>query len=187
MKTIDGNGKPLISFKDAFTIRSIENFKLAEMYLANKVEENEKKAMQESQALQAQNAQVQQESAQQAQQGEMAMQQQKLQYDNAADKAKTENEAKLAIINGVFGVAMKSPTGELPTYLQPLAAAAISNIMMPLVAENSQMQQGLQMVAQAQQAMQQQQAHPEMQNQEQQPEQQGQPPMQPQQPQPQAA
>jgi hypothetical protein len=49
-------------------------------------------------------------------------------------------------------VAAKNPAGELPQYLMPLATEAIKNVMMPIVAENQELQQGLNAMQNAQNA-----------------------------------
>ena len=74
----DANGNPLISPKDALMIRNIEDDKLAIIYLNSVVEENRKRAIQDSQRLQQQNAQVQQESAKMAAEQAQLLQKDKL-------------------------------------------------------------------------------------------------------------
>ncbi|PWT75776.1 MAG: hypothetical protein C5B59_07950 [Bacteroidetes bacterium] len=154
-QALDANGKPLLSPKDAMMLRQIDNYKLRCMYLDAVVEENRQRAIQDSQRLQAQNAQVQQAAADKNAQNEMQLEAQKDQRAGQIKRDELTGKKELEIINGIFLVASRTPTGDLPVWLQPLAQAAIANVMMPIVAENQQMQQGLQMVGQAQMNMQQ--------------------------------
>lgn len=80
-KTPDENGKPLLSPADAFAIRQIDDITLAEMYLADKVQENERKAAAEKQKREEFTARIQKESNEQATQNAMALQDEKLSAD----------------------------------------------------------------------------------------------------------
>ena len=175
----DAQGNPLLSPKDALMLRQIDDYKLACWYLATTVEENRQKAKKDSQDLQAQNAQVQQASAQQAAQQQLAIQQQELQAKMQMNQAELMGKKELEIITGLFAVMQKMPNGDLPDVLKPLAAAAISNVMLPLVQENKQMQGAMQQqqMQQAATAQQQQEAPPPPDQSQEQP----QPEMQPQQ------
>lgn len=176
----DAQGNPLLSPKDALMLRQIDDYKLACWYLASTVADNRQKAIEDSERLQQQNAQVQQASAQQAAQQALATQQQELQAKMQMKQAELTGQKELEIITGLFAVMQKMPDGNLPDMLKPLATAAISNVMMPLVQENKQMQQAMQMqqMQQAAAAQQQQEAPPPDQGQ---PQEQPQPEMQPQQ------
>ena len=82
MKTIDpSTGKPLLTFKDAFKIRNIEDYKLAEMYLANTEDQNEKKNQADKAKREQANIQAQQESNTQASEKAITLQKDKLAYD----------------------------------------------------------------------------------------------------------
>lgn len=130
---LDGQGKPLLSPKDALMIREIDNYKLACWYLDATEKKNRRNAIQESQMLQEQNAAVQQQSAAQAQKQAMAAEQLKQQGDDA----KARNEKELSVINGLFEVWTK--WGSMPAELQPLSVQSIQNVMIPVMAENQQM------------------------------------------------
>ena len=54
------------------------------------------------------------------------------------NQAELMGKKELEIITGLFAVMQKMPNGDLPDVLKPLAAAAISNVMLPLVQENKQ-------------------------------------------------
>jgi len=148
----DAMGNPSATLKDAMMLREIDDYKLACWYLASTVAKNQTEARKQKQADVEANAKLQQQSNAQAAQNEQAVQQQKLANEAQMERAKTESAEKLAIINGLFMVAAKSPTGELPAYLQPLATATISNVMMPIVLENQELQGGLNAAMNAQNA-----------------------------------
>jgi len=139
----DAMGNPSVTLKDAMMLREIEDFKLANWYLSATVAKNQREALRQKQADSENNAKQQQLSNEQTAQNQLALQKQKLADEMQIKRAETESAEKLAIINGIFAVAAKSPTGELPQYLMSLAQAAISNIMMPIVAENQELQGGL--------------------------------------------
>lgn len=148
----DAMGNPSVTLKDALMLREIEDFKLACWYLSATVSKNQREAKRQKQADIEANAKQQQQSNEQAAQNEQALQQQKRADEAQLERAKTESAEKLAIVNGLFMVAAKNPTGELPQYLMPLATEAIKNIMMPLVAENKELQGGLNAMQNAQNA-----------------------------------
>lgn len=142
MKSVDATGQPLLTFKDAFKIRNIEDCKLAEMYLANMVEENKRHAATTAQQNAQQNAQAQQQSAQQAAQQAQQLQQQKIQMEQAADDASLRRQKELALLNGVMGIYdnLIKAGGTMPAELRPLVTQVISNVAMPLVMENKEIQ-----------------------------------------------
>lgn len=148
----DAMGNPSVTLKDALMLREIEDYKLACWYLSATVAKNQREAKRQKQADVEANAKLQQQSNAQAAQNEAALQQQKQAMEAQMERAKTESAEKLAIINGLFMVAAKNPAGDLPQYLQPLATEAIKNIMLPLVAENKELQGGLNAMQNAQNA-----------------------------------
>lgn len=144
-----------LSHKDAFMLRNIKNYKLAQWYMSATEEKNKREAAKAQQQAVEQNAQAQQQSNQQAAQAALQQLQAKMKIEAQMDKAKLEGEEKLAIINGIFMVAAKNPTGELPDYLKPLATQVIQNVAIPLVAENVELRGGLNAMQNAQSAPQQ--------------------------------
>jgi hypothetical protein len=138
MKTVDSTGKPLLSFKDAFKIRNIQNFKMAEMYLANMTAENERKHIAESERLQSQNAQVQQQSAAQAAQGQQQLQDAKIEAEKQLEVFKSQIKEKEILLQGVLGVydtALKAGV-PLPPEVQQMATMVFQNVKIPLMQEN---------------------------------------------------
>jgi hypothetical protein len=150
----DAQGNPSLTIKDAIMLRNIDNYKLACLYLDSTFKKNRQHAIDESQRLQQQNQELQMQSAQQAQQQAQQLQEQKLQVDMQMKTAELTGKKELEIITGLFSVYSKF--GSLPDELKPLAQAAIGNVMLPLVMENKQMQQGIAMQAQQEAAAQEQ-------------------------------
>jgi hypothetical protein len=171
MKSVDATGQPLLNFKDAFKIRNIKNYKVSEMYLANMVQTNQRRAAQEKQKDQQANIQSQQQSAQQAQQGQMAMQQQEM----AAKKEMTEYEfsqkKQLAFVEGLMQIYAKGL--QPPAEWQQLVKNIIPNLGIPIANENAEMVQEHQQEAAHQMATQMTQQQMQQEQQGQQP--QGQP------------
>lgn len=154
-QVVNKDGNPALSPKDAIMLREIEDYKLACFYLASTVEKNKRDAQKAVDRATQLNAQAQAQSNQQAGQQALQQLQAKMQIEAQMDKAKLEGAEKLAIINGIFMVAAKNPTGELPDYLKPLATQVIQNVAIPLVAENSELRGGLNAMQNAQAAPQQ--------------------------------
>lgn len=148
-QVVDGNGNPVLSPKDAMMLRNIENYKLACWYLASTVEQNRRKAREDSEKLQEQNAQIQQQSAQQAAEQQLAIQQQKLQADRDMEEYKALQQIKVEVVTGLMQIATKGPEAQMPTWVTPILQQLIPNITFPIMQENQQMQQ--QAIAQAQQ------------------------------------
>lgn len=152
-----------LTHKDAFVLRNIKNFKLAQWYLSSTEEKNKREAAKAQQDAVQQNQQVQQASLQQKAQSDAAMKQAELSAEIQRDKAKLDGEKELAVLNGIFAIYAKGP---LPDELKPLAVQAISNVAMPLTAENAELRGGLNaMMQQGQQPQQPPQGSPQGQQQ----------------------
>ncbi len=148
MKTIDPTtGKPLLTFKDAFKLRNIQNMKLAEMYLANTEEQNQKRNEIEKDKREQANIQSQQASSQQANEQAMQIQQQKLEQEKDMLDFKATKEKELALLNGVLQIAAKGVA--VPEEWKSVIQLLVPNIAIPLAQENQHMQEAI--VAQAQQ------------------------------------
>lgn len=186
MQTVDGNGNPLISFKDAFTIRNINNGKLAELYLANKIEENKMAAIAEKERLAAENAKFQQESNDQAANKAIQLQKDKLKYDERIKELEGRNKKEEILLDkgleiwktlltpqkagGEGGVATAMPKQELPAELAQLLNLTFQSVAQSLtveinksdqqIQEEQAEQQALMQAAAEQQMMQQQQTQP---------------------------
>jgi hypothetical protein len=178
MQTIDQDtGKPLISFKDAFMVEQIDNFKLAYNFLANTIADNERKAEMGRQQREQANADAQQQTAAQSADAEKQMQADKNEAEKDLLDFKSTKDKELKALEIAGMVAAKGLP--LPDFMQAMISQLVPNITIPLAQENKQMAQAIQ----AQAAAEQQQAIQEqaMQQQGQQPGQPQQQDMQPQQ------
>lgn len=174
MRTVDGNGNPLLSFKDAFKIRNIKNYKLAELYLANTIEKNKREAQEASAKLQEQNGQIQQQTAQQSAEAADKLQQDKLNFDKDLQEFSSTNKKQEIVIEkllDIYKVILTPKTGEggammqqptLPPEIAQLAQVAFKNVAMPLFQENRQIEQGIQQQAVEEAQMQEQAAQQQM-------------------------
>lgn len=140
MQTIDpSTAKPLLTFKDAFTIRNIENYKLAEMYLANTEDQNERKNAIEKSKREEANIKSQQESAQQAAEGQAAIEAQKMVSEKEMMDYKTTKDKELALLNGFLAVCAKDESNNMIKMFLPAIQQLVPNIALPLEAENKVM------------------------------------------------
>lgn len=160
MQTVDGNGNPLISFKDAFTIRNIQNGKLAELYLANKIEENKRRALMEKKSDQEANIKSQRETAMLAANEAKKLQEDKIAAEKQIQEFISTNKKQEIVLEKLLDIykviltpktsegGVMAPKQELPPELQELAQVAFKNVALPLFQENKDIQTGI--VAQAQ-------------------------------------
>jgi hypothetical protein len=154
MQQVDSTGQPLISFKDAFMIRQIDNYKLACLYLSATEEKNRADAIAKSQALQQQNAQVQQASLQLKAQADKEADQLKADLEMRKQDELAKGQKEVAATTSLFAMVAKGE--QIPPELQGLYQALIQNIQFGLQMENAQQQAAVQQGAQ--QAMQDKQA-----------------------------
>ena len=145
---LDGNGKPLLTPKDCFTLRQIDNLKLAELYLAQRVDENEKKSEIEKSKREQANIQSQQESAKIAGQQEQQIQKDKLAADKDMKEFESTKTKEIELLKGFLAAAGKDETGILIKMFLPAIQQLVPNISMPLMEENKEIQQGIQIKAQ---------------------------------------
>lgn len=153
MTAIDAStGKPLLSFKDAFKIRNIKNYKLAEMYLANIVEKNEKMARQKQLQDQEANIKSQQASATGAAEEAKKLQEDKIDAEKDIKEFETTKAKELKILE-IYGM-ISSKGLPIPPVIDALMKELYPNISIPLSQENKQLMQGvqLQQVAEQQEA-----------------------------------
>lgn len=138
----DENGRPMLSPKDAIMIRQIDDYKLRCIYLDETLNRNRQKAAEDKEKVQQKNIQDQQQTLQMNQQGNMQLEQMKQQ----SAEAKAREEKELALINGIMAMQDTAITKgtEIPPEWKPVVVALISNVMMPVIAKNQQMQAALQ-------------------------------------------
>jgi hypothetical protein len=151
------NGKPLLSPADVYAIRNIDDYKLAEMYLIDKIEENERKQIAESERLQQQNAQVQEQSATLAAQQAKQLQDEKLAAEKEIEQFRSKNKKEEIFLQGYLAAAAKDESGNLLKQFLPVVQQLIPNLVIPIAAETQQMQNEI-AAAEQQEAMQQQMA-----------------------------
>jgi len=138
----DSNGQPLITPKDAMMIRQIDNYKLAIMYLQSVVDENRKKAIQDSERLQLQNQQVQQASAKQAADQAKILQDEKIKAEKDLAEFQGRIEKEKLALTAIGNIAAKGLP--LPTYFSTIVNNLIPNISIPLQQENKEMAEDIQ-------------------------------------------
>jgi hypothetical protein len=166
-KTPDENGKPLLSPADCVAIRQITDPVLAEMYLADKVAENERKAAARKKADIDANAKLQQESNDQAADKAIALQKEQI----AADKEMKEFDANntmqqiiakggLEILSkiltpktGAAGESISQPKAQLPPALDKLLNQTFENISITLYQDKKMLSNQIQAEEQQEQAM----------------------------------
>ncbi len=153
----------LLDFKDAFRIRQIDDFKLANLYLADVTSQNAKAMADAKNQDVANNAKVQQDSlelkAKKDQELETFKAQVEIQKQDAVATAGMDGAAATAIFN------MYATGVPIPPALTELSNAIIERIKIPMIIENAQskaaIMQGMQQAQQPQQG----QAPPEQQQQ----------------------
>ena len=138
-QVIDANGNPAISPKDAMVLREIDNFKLAQWYMANTIEQNRRKSIEDSQRLQEQNAQVQQQSAALAAQQSNELQAEELQAKKEMIDFESTKKKEELLLQGFLAAAAKDESGNMIKMFMPALQQLVPNITMPLEAENKVM------------------------------------------------
>lgn len=179
MKTIDAStGKPLLSFKDAFMIDQIDDFTLANLYLANVLEENERRDEQKSAKLQEQNAAIQQQTAQQSSEAAAKMQANKLDAEKKMQEFVSNNKKQEILLDKGLdlyktiltpktteeGAVAPAPT--LPKELEHLLTQTFENISISLAQDNQMLQEDIMAKAQQEEQEMQQQEQEQLQQQE---------------------
>lgn len=137
----DASGNPLISPKDALMLREIDNYKLAAWYLATTVEQNRRKAIEDSLRLQKQNGEEQRLSEQQSSDNLMKLEDRKLQAQKELEEFKAIQEIKKQIVVGSFQVASKGENPQMPAWLTPILMQMIPNLTIPMAVQNENMQE----------------------------------------------
>lgn len=189
-KVIDGDGNPLLTPKDAFKIRNIQNYQMAELYLANVVESNKRRAEQERQKRAQENIESQTQSATAAAQQQQQMQQDKLDMDSQLKNVESKEKKEQILLQGILqiyntlltpkagGDGLQPNKPMIPPELQSLANMVFNNIAIPLMQENQDMAASIAQQQQMQQQQQEEQQEQQGQPQQQQPQDISQPQMQ---------
>lgn len=157
-KTPDENGKPLLSPADAFAIRQIDDIQLAEMYLADKVAENERKARAAKKEDVEYNAKLQQESNDQAAQKAIQLQKDKLTYDERIRELEGRNKKEEILLEKGLdiwkvlltpqksgdGISASIPQQKLPEELSSLLNLTFQSVAQSLTIEINKSDEQLQ-------------------------------------------
>jgi len=180
-KTLDGNGMPLLSPNDCFAIRQIKNTKLAEKYLANKIDENRRKAEQERQQRENANMQAQSQSNEQAAQKAIQLQNDKLKTDEILLELQGRNQKENILLEkglDIYKTLLSAPKQDknvmselpqMPKELQDLLSMTFRSVALSLNQEIAKTEEEMQdEEMERQQKRQQQQAMQQQQMQEQQ-------------------
>lgn len=130
----------LLSFADAFKVRQIKNYKLAQIFLSSTTEKNKKEAQQAQQQNVEQNAQVQQASAQQAAEQQLALQQHKMRMESEMAESQLRREKEKLLLQGLLTMADTAITAgvDVPEIWKPVMAQMIANVSVPIQVENNQ-------------------------------------------------
>jgi hypothetical protein len=147
-----GMQEQLLSFKDAFMIRQIKNYKLANWYLDAMIEKNKKEQAKANMDSIKANAEAQQASLQQKAKADADLEIAKQRAEAEREENGSENKKKEILLQGVLQMINTSMTAgqPIPAEYKPIVNQALLNVGLPLMAENTEMQQ--QMLASASQA-----------------------------------
>lgn len=153
-----GMQEGLLSFKDAFQIRQIKNYKLATWYLDAMTEKNKREQAKAQSENVRMNAEAQAQSLQQKGQMDAQLEQIKQQAEAAKSDTEAKNKKEQILLQGILQIYNTSLTAgaPIPAELKPLINQTLQNVGLPIMMENKEMQQSIVMNAlqQQQQAMQ---------------------------------
>ena len=152
----DANGNPALSPKDAMMLREIDNYKLAKWYLADTVERNRRKAIEDSSRAIRENAEAQNMSLQQAAENERKAAQEKMLVEKELEEFKALQQMKLEVLRGAFAIAQKAENPTMPSWITPILQQLVPNISIPIALENENIQENIIAQEQQEQMMQQQ-------------------------------
>lgn len=147
-----GMQEQLLTFKDAFMIRQIKNYKLATWYLDAMAEKNKKEQAKAQQDSIVANAQAQQASLKQKADADAQLEMVKQQAEAQREETVSKTKRTEILLQGVLQMINTSlSSGQpIPAEYKPIVNQALQNVGLPLMVENSQMQQALIAQAQAQ-------------------------------------
>lgn len=136
----DAMGNPSLSLKDALMIREIDDPKLARWYLSTTYEKNRRDAMEEKSRLSLDNAKVQEQSLMAKAKSDEELQDKKLDSEKKLEEFKALQQMKVETLKGSFVIASKAETPELPKWILPIIQQLVPNIVIPIAAENKDME-----------------------------------------------
>lgn len=130
----DANGNPSLTPRDANMLRNIQDYKLANMYMDARWEENRKKASEEARAREESNAKSQQESLKIAGENEAALQKENRAAEKEMVMLKSVEEQKLKVLD-IFGQATSKGV-TIPPIINSLMEQLYPNIALPTSMQN---------------------------------------------------
>lgn len=145
----DANGNPSLTPKDANILREIDNGKLARWYLTSAYDKNRREAIADKSRATKENADAQNQSLMAKAQQDSQMQDDKLKAENDQKMKEYAQEKELAVLNGIFMIAAKGLA--VPEEFKPVINLLVPNVSLPLVMENKQMGNAMQIGGQASQ------------------------------------
>lgn len=148
-----GMQEQLLSFKDAFQIRQIENYKLATWYLDAMTERNKRQQAQAQERNIQVQAQANDASAKQKAEADANLELVKQKAEAEREDTQSENKRKEILLQGVLQMINSSLTSgqPIPIEYKPFVNQALQNVGLPIMAENMQMQQDMIAAVQQQQ------------------------------------
>ena len=153
-KVIDeSTGMPVLTPKDAFRIRNIDDYKLAQMYLTNTIDQNYRKSQADKAAREKANLESQQMTAKNTADGNLALEKKKQDFEAQKLNLESKEKKEQILLKGMMdiytnilkpqagGVPGTQQTPSMPPELQQLFAMVSQNIAIPMLQENAVMQQ----------------------------------------------
>lgn len=130
----DANGNPSLTPRDANMLRNISDYKLANMYLDARWEENRRKAEADKAAREQANIQSQQQSAQMASEGEMQVQAEKLRVEKEMLMLKSTEDQKIKVLE-IYGQAVSKGLQPTP-FMEAIINQLYPNLIIPISMQN---------------------------------------------------
>lgn len=134
--------------KDALYIREIKNFKLATLYLDSTIQKNKRDAAKMQQDNVMQTANAQQASNAQTAQNQAALEQQQAKTKMDQDNNISKNKKEEILLQGVID--MLKTGMPIPPEWKPIVNSVMTNVALPLVAENNELKTMVASIAAAQ-------------------------------------
>lgn len=138
-----GMQEKLLSFKDAFMIRQIKNYKLANWYLDSMIEKNKREqAKANAESIKA-NAEAQQQSLKQKADADINLEVAKQRAEGEREENNSNNKKKEILLQGVMQMINTSMSSgqPIPVEYKSIVNQALQNVGLPIIAENIEMQQ----------------------------------------------
>lgn len=138
-----GMQEGLLSFKDAFQIRQIKNYKLATWYLDSMTEKNKREQAQMQQQSIESNAKAQEASLQQKAKADADLEVVKQQAQAQREDTQSKNKKEEILLQGALQIIDSSLKAGIPIPVEykPFISQVLTNVGLPIAVENVQAQQ----------------------------------------------